>query len=121
MIWEEFRSQARQDLISCRTLYEKEHDYGNSAYLLQQGLEKFVKAYLFKFDLFQHGGESRKGGSNTATVLPREHAVKNKALWLKKGQCRNKNKNKKGLDHLDEQEDKEGEEQIIFLLDQYNK
>lgn len=52
MIWEEFRSQARQDLISCRTLYEKEHDYGNSAYLLQQGLEKFVKAYLFKFDLF---------------------------------------------------------------------
>lgn len=49
--WNEFRLQSIRDLQSCRLLYN-EKDYGNSAYLLQQGLEKYVKAYLFKFDLF---------------------------------------------------------------------
>ena len=49
--WNEFRLQSIRDLQSCMLLYQDE-DYGNSAYLLQQGLEKYVKAYLFKFDLF---------------------------------------------------------------------
>lgn len=51
MVWMEFKEQAEQDLISCKTLFDVK-DYGNSAYLLQQGLEKFTKAYILKFDLF---------------------------------------------------------------------
>lgn len=49
--WEQFRNQARQDIESCEILRSK-GDYGNSAYLLQQGLEKYIKAYLFKFQMF---------------------------------------------------------------------
>lgn len=52
MLWEEFRDQARQDLASCKFLFDEKSDYGNSAYLLQQTLEKYVKAYILKYDLF---------------------------------------------------------------------
>jgi len=51
MEWQEFREQAARDLLSCKIL-RKDEDYGNAAYLLQQSLEKYVKAYLFKFELF---------------------------------------------------------------------
>lgn len=51
MNWKEFQIQARQDLRSCKIL-RKENDFGNAAYLLQQSLEKYLKAYLFKYEIF---------------------------------------------------------------------
>lgn len=49
--WKEFLEQAHQDMAGCEAL-RSVNNYGNSAYLLQQGLEKYIKAYLFKFQLF---------------------------------------------------------------------
>jgi len=51
MSWKDFRDQANQDFESSKTLMDKE-DFGNSAYLLQQCTEKYVKAVIFKFNLF---------------------------------------------------------------------
>ena len=51
MNWQDYSLQAQRDLKSCHLLYQN-NDYGNSAYLLQQGLEKYIKAYLFRYDLF---------------------------------------------------------------------
>lgn len=52
MSWEEFKNQAKQDLESCNFLCDEKNDMGNSAYLLQQSLEKYVKAYILKYELF---------------------------------------------------------------------
>lgn len=51
MDWQEFRDQAARDMLSCKML-RSDGDFGNAAYLLQQSLEKYVKAYLFKFKIF---------------------------------------------------------------------
>lgn len=51
MEWKEFQEQAYRDLLSCKIL-RKENDFGNAVYLLQQSLEKYVKAYVFKYKIF---------------------------------------------------------------------
>lgn len=50
-MWDDLREQAVQDLKSCQTLFDT-RDYGNSAYLLQQGVEKYVKSFILRYDLF---------------------------------------------------------------------
>jgi|APSaa5957512535_1039671.scaffolds.fasta_scaffold44705_1 hypothetical protein len=50
-MWNQILEQAKQDLVSSQTLFDN-HDYGNSAYLLQQGMEKHIKAFILKYDLF---------------------------------------------------------------------
>lgn len=50
MSWIYFRDQALQDIKSVRTLYTSK-DYGNSAYLLQQSIEKLVKSIVIRYDL----------------------------------------------------------------------
>jgi HEPN domain-containing protein/inorganic pyrophosphatase len=51
MNWKEFQIQAERDLQSCKILRDN-GDFGNAVYLLQQSLEKYLKAYLFKYALF---------------------------------------------------------------------
>ncbi|MCV0372458.1 MAG: HEPN domain-containing protein [Nitrosarchaeum sp.] len=50
-MWDEIRTQAKQDLKSSQTLFDS-YDYGNSAYLLQQGVEKYVKSFILRYNLF---------------------------------------------------------------------
>ena len=69
MIWEEFQIQAKQDFASCKVL-RKENDFGNSAYLLQQSLEKYLKAYLFKYEIFS--GEPKNLGHLPLRTLWKE-------------------------------------------------
>jgi len=50
MSWIDFRNQALQDMSSVPILREHK-DYGNSAYLLQQCIEKFVKSIVIRYEL----------------------------------------------------------------------
>ncbi|AIC17186.1 HEPN domain-containing protein [Nitrososphaera viennensis] len=47
MLWYEFLIQAKKDMQRARSLH-REEDYGFAAYSCQQGLEKYLKAFLLK-------------------------------------------------------------------------
>ncbi|AIF83430.1 hypothetical protein NTE_01362 [Candidatus Nitrososphaera evergladensis SR1] len=47
MLWYDFLTQAKKDMYRARLLH-LEADYGFAAYSCQQGLEKYLKAYLLK-------------------------------------------------------------------------
>lgn len=51
--WQQFLERGRKDLKISFELYEKNRDYELSAYLIQQALEKFVKAYLLKLGVIE--------------------------------------------------------------------
>jgi len=50
MSWIDFRNQALQDMRSVHILHDSK-DYGNSAYLLQQSIEKFIKSIVIRYEL----------------------------------------------------------------------
>ena len=50
MSWVDFRNQALRDISSADLLYDS-RDYGNSAYLLQQSIEKFIKSIVIRYEL----------------------------------------------------------------------
>lgn len=46
--WEIFLQRGKKDVLLSQKLFQENHDYEMSAYVAQQALEKFVKAYLLK-------------------------------------------------------------------------
>jgi HEPN domain-containing protein len=46
--WELFLERGRKDIKLAESLFQENHDYKMSAYVAQQALEKYVKAYLLK-------------------------------------------------------------------------
>jgi hypothetical protein len=49
--WKDYREQCRRDVDACLALY-RDGNYGNSAYLLQQSVEKYAKMILFHGNIF---------------------------------------------------------------------
>lgn len=48
--WKDYLKQSQSDMESCLLLYEKGH-YGNSAYFMQQALEKRTKSFMIRHQL----------------------------------------------------------------------
>ena len=75
--WQDFLDQAIRDQKSSKILFE-EGDFGNSAYLLQQCMEKYVKAVVFKHKLYN--GEPKHLRHIQLPVLWRELSEKYDAM-----------------------------------------